>query len=123
MRSISTLATLLLGLALSFSPAKAKELFDKPIDLTLNLFGLTSISDGPGGLNFQQIADEFYLSHTSVITRVVWTLPIRLSPTPTICSESPWTAGKGRRRRIEEAIRLIPDCSENRTGVYFTSRT
>ena len=34
-------------------------------------------------------------------------LPIRLSPTPTICSVSPWTAGKGRRRRIEEAIRLI----------------
>ena len=33
-------------------------------------------------------------------------LPIRLSPTPTICSVSPWTAGKGRRRRIEEAIRL-----------------
>ena len=29
------------------------------------------------------------------------TLPIRLSPTPTICSVSPWTAGKGRRRRIE----------------------
>ena len=28
-----------------------------------------------------------------------------------------WTAGKGRRRRIEEAIRLILDCSENRTGV------
>ena len=27
------------------------------------------------------------------------------------------TAGKGRRRRIEEAIRLILDCSENRTGV------
>ena len=26
-------------------------------------------------------------------------------------------AGKGRRRRIEEAIRLILDCSENRTGV------
>ena len=25
--------------------------------------------------------------------------------------------GKGRRRRIEEAIRLILDCSENRTGV------
>ena len=24
-------------------------------------------------------------------------LPIRLSPTPTICSVSPWTAGKGRR--------------------------
>ncbi len=45
------------------------------------------------------------------------TLPIRLSPTPTICSVSPWTAGKGRHRRIEEAIRLIPDCSENRTGV------
>ena len=45
------------------------------------------------------------------------TLPIRLSPTPTICSVSPWTAGKGRRRRIEEAIRLILDCSENRTGV------
>ena len=44
-------------------------------------------------------------------------LPIRLSPTPTICSVSPWTAGKGRRRRIEEAIRLILDCSENRTGV------
>ena len=44
-------------------------------------------------------------------------LPIRLTPTPTICSVSPWTAGKGRRRRIEEAIRLIPDCSENRTGV------
>ena len=44
-------------------------------------------------------------------------LPIRLSPTPTICSESPWTAGKGRRSRIEEAIRLILDCSENRTGV------
>ena len=43
--------------------------------------------------------------------------PIRLSPTPTICSVSPWTAGKGRRRRIEEAIRLILDCSENRTGV------
>ena len=42
---------------------------------------------------------------------------IRLSPTPTICSVSPWTAGKGRRRRIEEAIRLILDCSENRTGV------
>ena len=50
-------------------------------------------------------------------------LPIRLSPTPTICSVSPWTAGKGRRRRIEEAIRLILDCSENRTGGYFTSRT
>ena len=47
----------------------------------------------------------------------VQTLPIRLSPTPTICSVSPWTAGKGRRRRIEEAIRLILDCSENRTGV------
>ena len=46
-----------------------------------------------------------------------WFLPIRLSPTPTICSVSPWTAGKGRRRRIEEAIRLILDCSENRTGV------
>ena len=45
------------------------------------------------------------------------TLPIRLSPTPTICSVSPWTAGKGRRRRIEEAIRLILDCSENLTGV------
>ena len=45
------------------------------------------------------------------------TLPIRLSPTPTICSVYPWTAGKGRRRRIEEAIRLILDCSENRTGV------
>ena len=45
------------------------------------------------------------------------TLPIRLTPIPTICSVSPWTAGKGRRRRIEEAIRLIPDCSENRTGV------
>ena len=45
------------------------------------------------------------------------TLPIRLSPTPTICSVSPWTAGKGRRRRIEEAIRLILDCSKNRTGV------
>ena len=45
------------------------------------------------------------------------TLPIRLSPTPTICSVSPRTAGKGRRRRIEEAIRLILDCSENRTGV------
>ena len=44
-------------------------------------------------------------------------LPIRLSPTPTICSVSPWTAGKGRRRRIEEGIRLILDCSENRTGV------
>ena len=49
--------------------------------------------------------------------RIHWTLPIRLSPTPTICSVSPWTAGKGRRRRIEEAIRLILDCSENRTGV------
>ena len=47
----------------------------------------------------------------------VCSLPIRLSPTPTICSVSPWTAGKGRRRRIEEAIRLILDCSENRTGV------
>ena len=49
----------------------------------------------------------------------IWeqSLPIRLSPTPTICSVSPWTAGKGRRRRIEEAIRLILDCSENRTGV------
>ena len=45
------------------------------------------------------------------------TFPIRLSPTPTICIVSPWTAGKGRRRRIEEAIRLILDCSENRTGV------
>ena len=44
-------------------------------------------------------------------------LPIRLSPTPTICSVSPWTAGKGRPRRIEEAIQLILDCSENRTGV------
>ena len=49
--------------------------------------------------------------------KVELNLPIRLSPTPTICSVSPWTAGKGRRRRIEEAIRLILDCSENRTGV------
>ena len=49
--------------------------------------------------------------------REEYALPIRLSPTPTICSVSPWTAGKGRRRRIEEAIRLILDCSENRTGV------
>ena len=52
--------------------------------------------------------------------------PIRLSPTPTICSVSPWTAGKGRRRRIEEAIRLILDCSENRNRslihvTYLTS--
>ena len=38
----------------------------------------------------------------------VASLPIRLSPTPTICSVSPWTTGKGRHRRIEEAIRLIP---------------
>ena len=51
------------------------------------------------------------------LSNIDLTLPIRLSPTPTICSVSPWTAGKGRRRRIEEAIRLILDCSENRTGV------
>ena len=54
---------------------------------------------------------------TATLPQLLYTLPIRLSPTPTICSVSPWTAGKGRRRRIEEAIRLILDCSENRTGV------
>ena len=42
-------------------------------------------------------------------TYIDYGLPIRLSPTPTICSMSPWTAGKGQRRRIEEAIRLILD--------------
>ena len=30
------------------------------------------------------------------VTKDDATLPIRLSPTPTICSVSPWTAGKGR---------------------------
>ena len=64
-------------------------------------------------------SDELQLTTMFAIV-VYWRqrfLPIRLSPTPTICSVSPWTAGKGRRRRIEEAIRLILDCSENRTGV------
>ncbi len=48
-------------------------------------------------------------------------MPIRLTHTPTTCSVSHRTAGKGRRSRIEESIRLISDCSEVRTGVRFIS--
>ena len=44
-------------------------------------------------------------------------LPIRLTHSPTICSMSRRTSGRGGRRHIEEAIRLIPDCSEFRTGI------
>ena len=82
-----------------------------------NAFGVGHFWAGSGGGEKVQTLLESGIRETVAKIPEVQTLPIRLSPTPTICSVSPWTAGKGRRRRIEAAIRLILDCSENRTGV------
>ena len=88
------------------------------------LFSMARGAIGQANINAKEVhslvlpVPPLALQHRYTTTiEAVRSLPIRLSPTPTICSVSPWTAGKGRRRRIEEAIRLILDCSENRTGV------
>ena len=82
-----------------------------------NLEKFKSLGRLAQGVAESLLSDTLRSHYVIVFDDLERSLPIRLSPTPTICSVSPWTAGKGRRRRIEEAIRLILDCSENRTGV------
>ena len=121
-RKLKQILINLLGNAVKFTPeggSVSVEACLTPTEMVIRVSD-TGIGIAPGKIEkvlqaFGQV--ESAMSRKYDGTGLGLSLPIRLSPTPTICSVSPWTAGKGRRRRIEEAIRLILDCSENRTGV------